>query len=233
MRGKNWYVQIAVVLCALLAAGGIVASNMAFKTNYPLFKAGSHGSKSGVNTLSLPYFRQAGLDDAFALIQDIEDGGPPFSKVISIGKFLEATDSLQAYTGRMGSPGANFALAGGEGYRVQMSADVNYVIVGSHDPALMISLDRPGPGSRSGTNDFAPPYNFAGATAQDLIKDIEGIRAPPTSKVITVSKYLIGSDSLQAYHFGIGSPGANFNLIVGESYRIQVSVSVPYIPSHY
>jgi hypothetical protein len=233
MTKKNTYVVIAVALCAILAAGGILASNMGFKLNYPLNKTGTAGSKSGTNTLALPYFRQTGLNDSFQIIQDIEGGGPPFSKVISISKFLENTDALAAYTGRMGSPAVIFNLVAGEGYRVQMSGDVNYIIVGSHDPSLSVNLDAPGGASKSGTNDFAPPYNITAATSFDLIKDIEAVAAPPFSKVISVSKFLTGTDALQAYTGRMGSPGANFNLVPGESYRVQMSATVPYIASHY
>lgn len=233
MSKKNTFVVVAVALCAILAAGGILASNMGFKLNYPLNKAGTAGSKSGSNMLSLPYFRQTGLSDSFGLIQDVEGGGPPFSKVISVSKFIEATDSLQVYTGRMGSPGANFSLAAGDGYRVQMSADVNYIVVGSHDPSLSVSLDAPGAGSKSGSNLYAPPYNITSATSFDLIKDVEGVTAPPFSKVVSVSKLITTTDALQVYTGRMGSPGANFNLVPGEAYRIQMSSSVPYIASHY
>jgi len=233
MSKKNTYVVVAVALCAILAAGGILASNMGFKLNYPLNKTGTASSKTGTNSLSLPYFRQTGLNDAFGLIQDIEGGGPPFSKVNNIAKFIESSDSLQVYTGRMGSPGANFTLNPGEGYRVQVSADVNYIVVGSHDPSLVVSLDASGAGSKTGTNDYAPPYNVTAATAFDLIKDIEGVTAPPFSKVNNVAKFITSSDSLQVYTGRMGSPGANFNLVPGESYRVQMSATVPYIASHY
>src|SRR3990172_6796842 len=99
MSKKNSYVVIAVALCAILAAGGILASNMGFKLNYPITKVGTGGSKSGTNPISLPYFRQTGLNDSFQLIQDIEGGGPPFNKVISVARFLEASYGLQVYTG--------------------------------------------------------------------------------------------------------------------------------------
>lgn len=234
MSKKNSFVVIAVALCAILAAGGILASNMGFKLNYPLNKTGTAGSKSGVNTISLPYFRQTGLNDAFELIKDIEGTNPPFSKVISVSKFLEATNGLQIYTGRMGSPGLNFNLSAGEGYRVQMSADVNYIVVGAHDPVLPTALESSGVGSKSGVNDYAPPYNIIPATAFDLIKDIEGVPNPPFSKVISVSKFLTTTNGLQIYTGRMGSPGLNFNLVPGESYRIQMSVTVPaYRASHY
>lgn len=234
MSKKNSFVLIAVALCAILAAGGILASNMGFKLNYPISKTGTAGSKTGTNTISLPYFRQTGLNDSFELIKDIEGTNPPFSKVVSVSKFLEASDGLQVYTGRMGSPGANFTLSGGEGYRIQMSADVNYIVVGAHDPVLPASLDASGVGSKTGTNDYAPPYNIIPPTAFDLIKDIEGVPNPPFSKVVSVSKFLVTSDGLQVYTGRMGSPGANFNITPGESYRIQMSVTVPaYRASHY
>src|SRR5262245_28091159 len=107
---KQSFAVIATAVCALWAAGGILASNMAFKMNYFLIATGP-GSKSGTNSIALPYFRKPALVDAFSLIQDIEGGGPPFSKVISVSRFNEATDSLQTYTGRMASPSANFTLA--------------------------------------------------------------------------------------------------------------------------
>src|SRR5262245_3541274 len=181
MRKKQLFPVVAVAVCALWTAGGILASNMAFKMNYAL-KAQGPTSKTGTNSIALPYFRKPGLLDAFSLIQDIEGGGPPFSKVVSVSKFHEATDSLQVYTGRMSSPGANFTLAAGEGYRIQMSADVNYVVVGSHDTTLVAALDRMGPGSKSGSNDYAPPYHVTARTAFDLMLDIEKLHAPPFPK---------------------------------------------------
>src|SRR3989304_6055375 len=99
MSKKNSYVVIAVAVCAILAAGGILASNMGFKLNYPLNKAGTAGSKTGFRPISPPYFRQTGLNDSFELNKDIEGvAAPPFSKVLSVSKFLEATDGLQTYT---------------------------------------------------------------------------------------------------------------------------------------
>jgi hypothetical protein len=233
MSNRSTYVVGGVAICAILAATGIMASNMGYKLNKPLYKPAPAISKSGTNTLGLPYFRQTGLDTSFTLIQDIENGGPPFSKVVSISKCLEASDTLQVYTGRMASPGPNFALAPADCLYVQMSSDLNYLVVGSQDPAFVISLDAPSAASKSGTNCVALPYNSSVLTAFELMKDIEGIATPPFSKVVSISKFLTGTDTLQTYTGRMGTPGLNFNILPGDCYKIQMSVAVPYLPSHY
>ena len=230
---KNRLLAISIAICSIVAAGGILASNMGFKINYPLLKASPGVSRSGTSILALPYVRKTGLKSAWDLLVDIEGHGPPLSKTVSIGRFLEEVDSMNVYTGRMGSPGANFLLVPGEGYRVQMSVDVSYVIVGVHDPSIAVRLDAAGDGSRTGTNDFAPPYNATARTAFELMQDIEGGSAPPFTKVVSIARYLRASDSLQVYIGRMGSPGADFALIPGESYRVQMAVSVPYVASHY
>jgi hypothetical protein len=48
-----------------------------------------------------------------------------FASVLSVQKFLKATDGLQVYTGRKGA-GPDFALAPGEGYFIKMATTVNY-----------------------------------------------------------------------------------------------------------
>ncbi len=227
-------VLIIVALCSIITAGGLLASNMGFVLPYRLQETGTNVSKSGTNSLALPYFRRPGVNTAFDLIKDIEGGGPPFSKVLNVSKYLEATDALQTYGGRAGAGSMNnFALVAGEGYRVQMTQGVNYIIVGSHDPSFVRTLSAKGAGSNSGTNDFAPPYNINAVTAFDLIKDIEG-GGPPFSKVLNVSKFLQATDTLQTYTGRAGAGSMNdFALFPGESYRIQMSVSTTYIPSHY
>jgi hypothetical protein len=133
----------------------------------------------------------------------------------------------------MGTPAPLFALTAGEGYRVQMSADVNYIIVGSHDPSLAVTLDAPGAGSKSGSNQYAPPYNITSVNSFDMIKDIEGVSAPPFSKVVSVSRLITTTDSLAVYTGRMGTPAPVYNLVPGEAYRIQMSSTVPYIASHY
>ena len=162
------------------------------------------------------------------LINDI--GGGSVLPVTSVSKFNEASDSFAVYTGRMGSPSGIFALTAGEGYFVQMASNVNYIVVGSHDPSLAISLDAPGGGSASGKNLLSPPYNITATNSLQLIQDIGGGSVLP---VTSVSKFNAATDTFAVYTGRMGSPSAIFALAPGEAYFVQMNTTVPYTPSHY
>jgi len=221
------YAVVAIVAVAVLVAGGLFASNMGFKLNYPVDTVGTNGSFSGTNTLALPYNQQTNLVLASDLRADI-NATAGSSVVVSLSKFVKSTDLLQVYTG--GSAATDFALVPGEGYRLQVSADVNYIVVGSHDPGLTVNLDTVGTnGSFSGTSDFAFPYHGTASTASQLRDEINAQAGG--SAVVSISKFVRGTDLLQVYTGG--SAATNFPLAPGQSYRIQVNQNVSYIPSHY
>jgi hypothetical protein len=109
-------------LAVVLAAGGLLASNMGFKLNYPLNATQAGVSLSGTTTIALPDNRQSGINSASALMNDIS-----LVNTANVQKFLQNTDGLQIYTGRKGTPGADFALVPGEAYFVKMNTTVNYI----------------------------------------------------------------------------------------------------------
>jgi hypothetical protein len=213
MRQRRTIVAVSLVAAAaVILAGGLLASNMGFKLNYPL-RAASGTSLTGSNTIALPYNRQVGIDTAQDLFLDVTAAGT----VQNIQKFLPATDSFQLYT--YGS--ANFGLAQGEGYFVKMGTDADYIVVGSHDPAAVVQLNAAGGGSVSGSNFFAPPYHTTAATAQDLFLEIATAQ--------NIQKFLPATDSFQLYTYG----SANFALTPGEAYFVKMQTSKSYTPSHY
>ncbi len=221
------FAVVAVAAIAVLVAGGIFASNMGFKLNYPLETAGTNGSASGTNSLALPYNQQTNIVNASDLRADI-NATAGADVVLSISRFVKSTDLLASYLGA--SLANDFALSAGEGYRVQVASDVNYIVVGSHDPGLVVSLDTVGTnGSASGTNDFAYPYHGTAATASELRAEINAQAGGDA--VLSVSRFTRSTDLLQSY---LGASLANdFNLDPGRSYRVQVSQNVAYVPSHY
>lgn len=218
---KKTAVVVAIGVAALLMAGGLYASNMGFKLNYLL--RGTSTSASGTNTVGLPFFRQVGLDDAKQLIDDIEQGNTAL--VTNVQRFDPVTDSFTVYSGASGTP---FALTAGEGYFVQLgTANVQYIVVGSHDPGQTLSFLGTG-SSASGSNLYSYPYHSTAADAKQLIDDIE---QGNTAAVTNVQRFDPITDSYAVYS---GASGTPFPLTPGEAYKVQIGASnVVYVPAHY
>ncbi len=206
-----------IVAVALLGVGGLFASNMGFKLNYTMQNPASQGGTGiGANTLALPFNRQSGMNTAQDLINDIGS-----TSVVNVQRYIESSNSFQT---RDSASGPNFNLAAGEGYFVTMSADVNYIAVGSHGPTVQVSLDQPSGGASIGANLYAPPYHQTASTAQELINDIG------STNVVNVQRYIESSNSYQTRD---SASGPNFNLLPGEAYFVTMSTTVLYTPSHY
>lgn len=222
---KKAFVVVALGLAAVLVAGGLVASNMGFKVNYRLDAAGSNGSASGTNRLSLPYNQQTSIVTAEDLINDINaDAGG--SVVVTVSRHVRTTDFSEFYTG---GSGTNFTITPGDGYTVVVTGSVDYIVVGSHDPSLAITLDAAGDnGSASGTQHWSYPYHSTAANAEDLINEINA--AAGASVVALVSRQVRTTDLPEFY---TGGSGTNFTLTVGEAYTIVVTASVSFVPAHY
>jgi hypothetical protein len=207
----------------MLVAGGLFASNMGFKLNYPLTGPGA-APIDGTNTIALPYNQQTNLLDAEDLLADINaTAGSPV--VVSLARFVKATGGLEAYTS---SGGVNFPLVPGEGYRVKVSAPVNYIIVGSHDPSLVVNLTGPGVAPVDGTNVFAFPYHGIASNADELLQEINGQAG--AAAVVSIARFVKATGGLEAY---TASGGVNFPLVPGEAYRVKVGQNVAYQPDHY
>jgi hypothetical protein len=229
MRKKTLFAVITVAACVVVAAGGLLASNMGFKLNYRLNTTTPGVSLAGKNTLSLPYFRQTGMNDSIGLILDI--GGGTVTPVASVSRYNELTDAFAVYTGRMGTPAPNFALTAGEGYFVSMTSSLNYIVVGSHDPSLQIQLETTTPGvSAAGKNLVATPYNITSTNSIQMMLDIGGGTVTP---VASVSRYNPITDAFQVYTGRMGTPAPVFALAPGEAYFVSMNSTIAWTPSHY
>jgi len=228
MTKKTFLGVMAVATAVALTGGALIASNMGFKLNYTLTQPLSGGTgDTGTSTIALPNFRQAGLNNAKDLMDDVG-----FANVTNVQKYLKATASLQVYTGRKNVGGPNaFSLQPGEGYFVKMNTTTNYIVVGSHNPGQTYNLGQPlvGGTADNGTNFFAYNYHQTAADAKALMDDIGFV------SVTNVQKYLKATASLQVYtgRKNVGGPNA-FALTPGEAYYIKMNTTVnPYSPSHY
>lgn len=223
MTKKAYIGAMVVALAVVLTAGGLMASNMGFKLNYTLNAVQAGVSNSGTNSLALPDNRQSGLGTSKTLMDDIG-----FTNTANVQKFLKASDGLQVYTGRKGTPGADFGLTSGEGVFVKMNTTVNYIAVGSDNPALAYTLNAVQAGvSNSGTNFYAFNYHQTAATSKQLMDDIG------FANVANVQKFLKATDGLQVYTGRKGTPGADFALSPGEAYFVKMNTTANYTPSHY
>jgi len=225
MSRKTYVGVVVLVLAVALTAGTLVASNMGFKLNYTLNNPTGGVASTGLNILALPDNRQTGIGTAKQLMDDIG-----LASVDNVQRYIKSSDSYLTYTGRIPNPSANnFNLTAGEAYRVKMRTTANYIVVGSDDPSLSYTFERPTPGvNTAGKNWYAFNYHQTAATAKQLMDDI-GL-----SSVHEISRFLRSNDSYLTYTGRIPNSSLNnFNLTPGEGYRIVMRTTATYAPSHY
>lgn len=225
MSKRLWMVA-AVALVALLVAGGIYGSNMGFKLNLLSRGANDGGSQSGTTRISLPYNQQTDIVVAQDLIDDIDTvAGPAVTQ--SVSRYLSATDGLDTYTNLQ--QGNNFTITPGEGLQVTLSSNVNYIIVGSHDPTLGITLLGPG-STASGTTLISYPYHGTAGFAQDVIDQIDMHAGGAVTQ--SISRWTTLTDGLDTYTNL--QQGNNFAITPGEAYQVTVSGDVlNWVPDHF
>lgn len=213
MRKRGLVAMTTAAAAMVVLAGGLMASNMGFKLNYPLKKQAGGVSKTGNQTISIPYNPQVGMTMVSHLFADITLAGP----VQNVSKFLPATDTYQPYT----FAAQDFALQAGVGLFVKAGGDFSYIIVGSHDPSAVVQLKKAGAGSLTGNNLLAPPYHTTAANASDLFKEI-GLAQ-------SISKFVPLTDTFTPYTFA--SP--DFPIVPGVAYFVKMGSDLAYQPSHY
>lgn len=227
---KRSLIAVALGVSVVIAFGGLYASNMGFKLNQLLESSASADSASGQTQLGLPYNPQTSIVNAADLRADI-NATAGAEVVVQISRFVKSNDTFTSYTGPP-LTGDNYAIDGIEGQRIQVSAPVNYIVVGSHDPGRVITLlGSADPGSASGQTELSFPYHGTAVDAAALRDEINA--AAGADVVVQISRFVRSNDTFVSY---TGPPltGVNFPTAPGESYRIQVSQTVPsYIPSHY
>jgi len=206
---------IVIATAAIVAAGGLKASNMGFKLNYPLQAQQPGVSATGFQSIGLPYNRQVGIDRASQLKDDVEAGG------VNVGS-VQKYDILSGQN--LPYPPTNFFLWAGEGYLIGVTTTGSYLIVGSHDPQFSVRLWAKRVGvSAAGFQRIAPPYHGVSSTASEL-------------------KDEIGAATIQRYDMLTGQnipyPPTDFPIVPGEAYLIGVAGTGPaddivWLPNHY
>jgi hypothetical protein len=224
-------VVTALSVAAVLVAGGLFASNMGFKLNFLLEAGGASGQNATV--LALPFNQQTNLSTASDLIVDI-GGGPAgvANPVSDISEYVKSVDNWVPYNGLSGT---DFNLETGAGYLVRLksgSSSINYIVVGSHDPAKQILLEAGGASGQNATV-YAYPYHSVSALASELIAEIGGGPAGVGNPVSDVSEYVKAVDNWVPYN---GLSGTDISLVPGNGYLIRIKAgesSDLFTPAHY
>jgi hypothetical protein len=210
-RKKRLAILWCAAACAVVLGGGFV---LAWPVLFPLVPAGAGppASNTGIQLISQPYANP--LADAKDLIDDINlTAGAPV--VLNVGRYLTSIDTFAAYTG---SAGVAFPLVPSEGYLVQVTAAVPYMIGvgGGILPGFAIGLAGPGPGSRSGTHLLSIPDVDIPAP----LADAEDLLVLMGATATQVCRHIRTNDLFACY---TGSTGLPFPLNPGEAYLVQVS----------
>ena len=106
---------------------------------------------------------------------------------------------------------------------------VNYIIVGSHDPGLVVNFDGQGTNqSLNGTNFYGYPYHSTSTFADELIAELGG-----TAVVAAVGQFDRTANAFPTY---TGTSGEAFALQPGKGYQVRLVNGVPskaFVPSHF
>lgn len=224
--------SLAVVLVAatVLIAGGVaVASNTGFKINMPLPVTNAPAVPNQGNTwLSIPYFHPYTngnvLCSQLALRTGI--GGASLLKIDPV-----TGGSTPANCGAA----AAFTWAAGQGVRVRNAAGAgaptSAIIVGSHNPAVSLTVPQAGAGN-IGNFWFAVPYHTTAVNGQDLCNSVGLVS---TGAIGARGALLRANPATGATTPGIcGSTAASITLTLGEAIRLrQPGTSVNFVPAHF
>lgn len=222
---KRGYVLAALGLVAVLVAGGLFASNMGFKLNR--FMQAAPAAVGGQTTISLPFNQQVGLNTAKDLFADIPNS-------VNLGRYVPSDGFVSEFYDGSGAS-TDFGLnPSQEGYFISVSADTNYIIVGSHAPGVPTFLDGPpaSGGSAVGGQSLAPyPYHAVSQLAKDLRDEINNFVGDP-SRVSNVGNYVESDGFVSEFYDGSGA-STNFALVPGKAYFISVSAPTNFTYSHF
>lgn len=199
-------IRLAILLAVVLAfslASGSYASNMGFKLNMAL--------ASGTKYVAIPFFNS--YTDATSLLTDILTSGATGCSVYNFNGSI-----WQRWSG--GGPGqVNFTITAGKGYQVACGTGGNWIIVGSHDDTLFLTLP-------SGTSYISQPYHTTAVDATALLNEIQAA----TCAGVSVYKF---NGSVWQRWTGGGPGQTNFTLTAGDAYQVAAGTGCSWQPAHF
>ena len=194
---KTKLVLVVAAMLVLIVGTAALASNMGFKISIPLTAGYS-------NYVSLPYYNSFTTDNS--MYADIPN-------CTGVSRWDNANGISQNY---LGGRTSLFNITPGEAYIVKVSASGNWIVVGSHNPSLGITL------TQGYSNYVSVPYHTTASNDNALYGEITGCTG--------VSRWDNANGISQNY---LGGRTSLFNITPGEGYIIKVSATTTWTPAHY
>lgn len=234
MSKRTFVLVMAFALAAVLATGGLMASNMGFKLGQSFYGFGvipggeSDATNSGENHFAIPFYAHLGLTNAGSLKTDVESGAGCAGNVQFVQRFDPAADQRESWFGaKIG--GTNFNIAPCQSYFTTISSGNTcaYLNAGTHNPTTDCTFNGVGQGgSIVPENTYSLPFHTTANNAANLLTEV--------SAANFVQRYDQLEDQRQSW-FGAKIGGTNFDITPGEGYFIQMGSgqTTTIKPDHY
>lgn len=223
--------SLAVVLVAatVLIAGGVaIASNTGFKINMPLPVTNPAIPQQGNTWLSIPYFHPYTNGNVLCTQLGLRTG-------IGGATLLKIDPVTGVSTPAGCGAAASFTWTAGQGVRVRNAAGAgaptSAIIVGSHNPAVSLTVPVAGTGN-IGNLWFAVPYHTTAVTGQDLCNSVGLVSTGSPAARGTLLRLNPATGSTTP---GIcGTTASAITLTLGEAIRLrQPGTAVTFVPAHF
>lgn len=237
LRNKS-HLTLAVVLVAatMLVAGGVaVASNTGFKINKPLFVVpAGPGTEAGNNWVSLPYFGPYTNGNALCTQLGLVSTGLTRAGLLRLnldGTSLtrscgSATDFFSAAPAALPYQSVRIRNAGA-------GAPLSAIIVGSHNPALSVTVPDVVAATEIGNLWFAVPYHTTAVTAQDLCNQIGFVQTGLNRGQIGIHSGALPTGSFTPISCGSTQAGTTI-LVLGDAVRLRdPNGPFTFVPAHF
>lgn len=232
MHNKKSHLTMAVVLVAatMLVAGSVaVASNTGFKLNKPLVAAGGAGS-IGQNWTAIPFFHPYTNGTVLCAQLGLVSTGAIRGQITKIDPNTGAT--VTASCGTLAQTNA-FTWNAGQGVRIRnagIAPPTSAIIVGSHNPALSLTIPDSGNGN-VGSFWFAVPYHTTAVSAADLCNGI-GMTSAGALRG-TVGRLNAATGAFTNVSCG-NAAASSLILVLGEAVRLrEPNGPMSFVPSHF
>lgn len=205
-------VAVATMLLVSIAA---IGSNMGFKISIPLYAGGA--GHTGVNMVSLPYY--VNYADAASVFADVPS-------CAEVDLWDEATGTYRVYDGAFNLD--NFPVATGgqlvsaNAILVKVGVTENWIVVGSHNPAMTVPLYAGGAG-HTGVNFRSVPYHTTATSASVMFGAIPGCAE------LDLWDEAAGTFRVYDGAFNLD----DFPITAGQPLVIKVGATANWTPAHY